>query len=184
MWISKSRRSSSVRGAASSIRPRLPIISSLANSFWAMIPCWTNEILVKRGDISRPMLPFFGGGWFLRAELEDGKHIGGGPVIDAIGIRRAIDDHQRDRAARFLDACLPPGARRSRLIVQHRQAIAILRTGYDQGQGILHWRERHAHRFGGMQFVRHRPRTLDRVGYEDDRDQLPVLFERMSRPHD
>src|SRR6266566_3012319 len=184
MWISKSRRSSSVRGAASSIRPRLPIISSLANSFWAMTPCWTNEILVRRGDISRPMLPLFGGSRLLRAELEDRKHIGGGPLLGAMWIRRAIDDHQSDRAARFLDACLPPGARRSRLFVQHRQAIAILRSGDDQGQGILHWRKRHAHRLGGMQSVRHGPGTLDRVGYEDDRDQLPMLFERISRRHD
>src|SRR2546430_13583984 len=49
-------------------------ISSLANSFWAMTPCWTNEILVRRGDISRPMLPLFGGSRLLRAELEDRKH--------------------------------------------------------------------------------------------------------------
>src|SRR2546430_8812627 len=119
MWISKSRRSSSVRGAANSIRPRLPIISSLANSFWAMTPCCTSEILVKRGDISRPMLPLFGGSRFLRAELEDGKHIGGGPLIHAIGVRRAIDDHQRDRAPPFLQARLPPRARPRPPLLQH-----------------------------------------------------------------
>src|SRR3989442_5380332 len=125
MAIPKAGRSSSVRGAASSIRPRLPIISSLANSFWAMTPCWTNEILVRRGDISRPMLPLVGASRLLRAELEDRKHIGGGPLLGAIGIPRAIDDAQSDWGGPFLHACLPPGPGPSRPFLQHPPALSM-----------------------------------------------------------